>query len=440
MPKTHRTAYIAAFKLQAIDLAMVKGNRSAAHELGINESMIRRWKKQHEALSCCKETTKAFRGRKRRANPAYEAENDPKERDNDPRSSKVRKLALRESTAEEPTLREVTENVMRIQAVRTELQPPENNERIGDGGGTKVVKKEEEQTEVDTVQEPQMGCSFCIQRVAEVSHLVEENLRLRREFEAFKMPDSFFQDDDAQESTLSPFQVFLLTFMRLRLDLPVQHLAHIFSISASTANSTFRDTVSFLYANLRPCITWPSRNILQKTTPIQFAEAFGSKVVVIVDCLRVRTQKPAPSNGRHKVSSDHVTYLIALSLDGSVGFVSRACSGFIATKNMLENSGFLSKLSPGDVVLVGGCEGDRSGGLFCAQVEESTFVKKNFGNSAHLRAHVESVLGNLHRKYQLLRAYVPADLALRCDGEEVTMLDKTVTVCYALENHCPTGV
>ena len=51
MAKTRRNAYDAAFKLKAIDLAVGKGNRAAARELGLNESMIRRWKQQRDNLS-----------------------------------------------------------------------------------------------------------------------------------------------------------------------------------------------------------------------------------------------------------------------------------------------------------------------------------------------------------------------------------------------------
>ncbi|GAA6227792.1 uncharacterized protein LOC120489360 isoform X3, partial [Lates japonicus] len=66
MAKTRRNAYDAAFKLKAIDLAVGKGNRAAAQELGLNESMVRRWKQQREELTQCKKTTKAFRGKKSR--------------------------------------------------------------------------------------------------------------------------------------------------------------------------------------------------------------------------------------------------------------------------------------------------------------------------------------------------------------------------------------
>lgn len=66
MDNTHRKAYDASFKLKAIDLAIKDGNRAAARQLGINESMVRRWRRQREELSQCKKTRKAFRGCKSR--------------------------------------------------------------------------------------------------------------------------------------------------------------------------------------------------------------------------------------------------------------------------------------------------------------------------------------------------------------------------------------
>ena len=44
MENARRKAYDTAFKLKAIELADKKGNRAAALKLGINESMVRRWK------------------------------------------------------------------------------------------------------------------------------------------------------------------------------------------------------------------------------------------------------------------------------------------------------------------------------------------------------------------------------------------------------------
>ncbi|XP_027891620.1 uncharacterized protein LOC114155757 isoform X2 [Xiphophorus couchianus] len=66
METTRRTSYDAAFKLKAIDLAVLEGNRAAAFKLGVNESMIRRWRQQEVELNKCQKTRKAFRGNESR--------------------------------------------------------------------------------------------------------------------------------------------------------------------------------------------------------------------------------------------------------------------------------------------------------------------------------------------------------------------------------------
>ncbi|XP_014827083.1 PREDICTED: uncharacterized protein LOC106906352 isoform X2 [Poecilia mexicana] len=66
MEITRRTSYDAAFKLKAIDLAVLEGNRAAALKLGVNESMIRRWRQQQVELTKCQKTRKAFRGQESR--------------------------------------------------------------------------------------------------------------------------------------------------------------------------------------------------------------------------------------------------------------------------------------------------------------------------------------------------------------------------------------
>ena len=56
MERQRRYAHDAAFKLKAIDLAIKEGNRAAARTLGINEFMVRRWRKQREELAQCKKS------------------------------------------------------------------------------------------------------------------------------------------------------------------------------------------------------------------------------------------------------------------------------------------------------------------------------------------------------------------------------------------------
>ncbi|KAF4805031.1 pogo transposable element with KRAB domain-like protein [Turdus rufiventris] len=66
MAPQRRLAYKADFKLKAINHAKKHGNRSAAREFNINESMVRKWRKQEDDLRLAKKMKKSFHGNKAR--------------------------------------------------------------------------------------------------------------------------------------------------------------------------------------------------------------------------------------------------------------------------------------------------------------------------------------------------------------------------------------
>ncbi|GAA6106901.1 uncharacterized protein LOC109957941 [Tachysurus ichikawai] len=66
MAPVKRHAYEAQFKLQAISYVVVNGNRAAAKEFNINESMVRKWRKQENELCQLKKTKQSFRRNKAR--------------------------------------------------------------------------------------------------------------------------------------------------------------------------------------------------------------------------------------------------------------------------------------------------------------------------------------------------------------------------------------
>ena len=66
MAHLKRHAYDVEFKLKAISHAVEHGNRAAAREFNINESMVRKWRKQEEDLRQVKKTKKSLRGHKAR--------------------------------------------------------------------------------------------------------------------------------------------------------------------------------------------------------------------------------------------------------------------------------------------------------------------------------------------------------------------------------------
>lgn len=64
--KQSRRSYDARFKLRAVELAVVCGNRAAGREFQVSEKMIREWRKASDVLRTMKSTKKANRGMKAR--------------------------------------------------------------------------------------------------------------------------------------------------------------------------------------------------------------------------------------------------------------------------------------------------------------------------------------------------------------------------------------
>lgn len=66
MAPAKRHAYEAQFKLQALNYAVLNGSRAAARKFKINESMVRKWRKQENELRQVKKAKQSFRGNKAR--------------------------------------------------------------------------------------------------------------------------------------------------------------------------------------------------------------------------------------------------------------------------------------------------------------------------------------------------------------------------------------
>ncbi|KAL1005667.1 hypothetical protein UPYG_G00062020 [Umbra pygmaea] len=348
------------------------------------------------------------------------------------------------------------------------------------------VEEEEcrDQTETDepAAKTLRADCQFCEQNSAEITRLLQENSELRSELTKFKMDEEFFKDNTEKvqyytglpcfaillsmfttvkpflpvAKKLSQFQMVLLTLIRLRLDLPIQHLSHIFNVSPRTLSATFADTIDVLYARLTPLLYWPERHCLQATMPHQFLEAFGMRIAIIVDCFEMRTERPsnemacAQSLSRYK-GTHTMKYLIGFTPQGQISFVSKGWGRRASDKHITENCGLLNKLLPGDLVLTDrGFNVQDSVGMMCAELKIAAFTTSGCQLAAkdvegtrviaHLRIHVKRVIDSLRNKYTLLHNTIPISLLLPCKDEEFTLLDKIVNVCCILVNMCPSVV
>ncbi|XP_061822735.1 uncharacterized protein [Nerophis lumbriciformis] len=253
---------------------------------------------------------------------------------------------------------------------------------------------------------------------------------------------------------LGQFTRLVMTLMRVKLNLPIQDLAYRFKTSPSTVSRTFLTVIHVLYVRLKHMLYWPEREELRKTMPVEFQKHFGQKTAVIIDCFEVFIQRPKNLMARAQTWSSYkhnntVKFLIGITPQGSISFLSKAWGGRASDKYITENCGLLTKLLPGDLVLADrGFDIADSVGMCCAQVNIPSFTRGKSQLSpidvettrqiARVRIHVERVIGLVRNKYTMLQDKLPIDF-LMCD-EGVPTVDKIATVACALTNMCESVV
>lgn len=255
-------------------------------------------------------------------------------------------------------------------------------------------------------------------------------------------------------SALTSFNQLLLTLIKCRLDLHFKHLAYSFKISPTTASTYFENIIEILYSRFKSLIVWPERSISQKNMPFCFREAFNNKVTVIVDCFEVFIERPASMLTQQQCWSNYkhhstVKFLIGITPHGSICYISEAWGGRTSDKQIVESSSFLNNIHSGDVVI-----GDRgflikeSLGILKAQLVIPAFTKgknqldpleiEETRQIAHVRIHVERVIGVLKNKFNIFKGTIPISMLKKCNqSEPLSLLDKIVVVCSSFVNMSP---
>ena len=256
---------------------------------------------------------------------------------------------------------------------------------------------------------------------------------------------------DSCDSGLGIFNQFLITLMKLRLDVGEQDLAYRFGINQSTVSRCISKWVDIMFTKLSFLIQWPERDQLLKTMPADFREHFR-KCALIIDSFKVFMQRPTSLKARVQTFSNYkkhntVKFLIGITPQGSVAFISKGWGGRASDVHITENCGVLQKLLPGDIVLADrGFTVQEAAGLYCAGVHIPPFTKGKMQLSkvevdtarrlSRVRIHVERVIGLVRQKYAILQSTLPVNMVSCTDTDDYSIIDKIVTVCCALSNCC----
>ncbi|XP_052257183.1 uncharacterized protein LOC127862213 [Dreissena polymorpha] len=262
----------------------------------------------------------------------------------------------------------------------------------------------------------------------------------------FNYLEPFLQNMDV----LDKFRCLVLTLMRLRLNLSVLFLSYDFDISKASVSRIFSSVIDVMYLRMKPFVHWPDRESLQLTMPMQFRKNFGRKCAVIIDCFEVNIERPSNLKARAETWSSYkhhntIKFLIGITPQGTVSFISKAWGGRVSDKYITEHSGFLDKLLPGDLILADrGFDIRDSVGIMCAQVNIPAFTKgrdqlspvdlETTRKLANVRIHVERVIGTVRQKYTFLNGTIPISFLNSGQAGVVTVIDKIAHVCCSLVN------
>lgn len=256
-------------------------------------------------------------------------------------------------------------------------------------------------------------------------------------------------------SKLTKFQIFYITLVRLRLDLSFRFLSYQFNVSHQLVSKYFYKTLFILYSRLKTLVYWPDRETLIKTMPSIFQEKFGEKITVIIDCFEIYFQKSGVpsascsswSNYKHDFTGK---YLIGITPQGTISFISDGYGGRSSDKFITEDCGFLDYLQEGDIIMC-----DR-GFLIKNAVENvgaslqiPAFTKgksqlhplelESTRKIGSLRIHVERIIGLLRIKYTILaKRKFPMSFVTKTSNNEndIAVIDQIILVCCALVNLC----
>ena len=253
---------------------------------------------------------------------------------------------------------------------------------------------------------------------------------------------------------LGNFSEFLVTLMKLRLNLKNKDLAYCFGVCESVITHTIHKWLSILYKALNFLICWPDRDELRKTIPECFRGQFD-KVVVIIDCTEVYIERATNVLARSQTWSNYkshntVKYLIGITPQGTVSFVSEGWGGRVSDKAITKESGILNKLLPGDMVMAD--RGFNIADLVAEYRAEAVLPAFTRGKTqlsakevlqsravARVRIHVERLIGMVKQKYTILDGLLPISFikndqdSMNCDK---TTVDKLIVICCALVNLC----
>ena len=255
-------------------------------------------------------------------------------------------------------------------------------------------------------------------------------------------------------SKLDNFAYFTMVLMKQRFHANNADIAFRFGISEATVSRVFLKWIRVMDVRLKFLIMWPERELIQKTMPFCFRPTYGLNVTSIIDCFELFIEKPSNLLAKSCTWSQYkhyntAKYLISITPQGVISFISNGWGGRASDKYIVENSGYLKYINPGDFVLADrGFDVADSLALFGATLAIPAFTRgqnqlsaadvETTRRLANVRIHVERIIGSVRQRFQILSAtgVLPKEMVShhKNDDNDHIILDSVVRVCCSLNN------
>ncbi|KAJ8671885.1 hypothetical protein QAD02_003144 [Eretmocerus hayati] len=245
-----------------------------------------------------------------------------------------------------------------------------------------------------------------------------------------------------EDASLSLRDIYLV-LKKIRTNLPFSILGYYFSLSASQAARVFEKSVDKMSDFFKQLIIWPNKDDILSNLPITFRYRY-SKVQSIIDCFEIEIEKPSNALFQALSWSDYkkcntVKYLISVTADGLISFISDGAAGRASDVSVVENCGYLDVLPEACSVLADrGFKGldpllqkKKCDLIRPPSVQKETKCSKEevklTKQIASIRIHVERTINRI-RNYRIL------DIHARIDNHLIGHLDSMVNIVCGLVN------
>ena len=236
---------------------------------------------------------------------------------------------------------------------------------------------------------------------------------------------------------------FFMTLVRLRLGLLELDIATRFGISQSSVSRITNTWINLMYHNLKSIETFPPWHIVKKYMPEAFKKEYPN-TRIIIDATEFSIERPSSLLSQACTFSSYknkntVKVLIGVTPSGAILFVSEAYKGSISDRKLVEVSGLLKKLEPGDEIMADKGFTIQDLLIPCGvwlnippflqgntqMAANDVFATKNI---ARLRVHVERAIGRV-KEYRILQSTLPASMW--------DSISDVIYVCCMLTNFGP---